>query len=324
RPHRPALGAAARPPGRDAARRGRPADLRHRRLRRRLRGGHHAHLRRRRGARRAPAGDLRARARCGAGGDRRGPGRRAGARGRRRSAQGDRGRRVRAEFHPPGRPRPRARGARGPVPDLDERGAAPGRQRRHRRAGDLRRGLGGGTDRGRRRRAGRRVRGAHRRADRAARGSRPVTTIRAATDVGGTFTDLVYFYTDPETGAQEIVTAKADTTPPDFEQGVLNVIEKGGVSLAEIVHLAHGTTVVINARTERRGVVTALITTEGFRDVLEIARGNRPDFFNLHYEKPPPFVPRRLRREVPGRLTQDGRERAPLDVGGLPEILDDF
>jgi N-methylhydantoinase A len=151
-----------------------------------------------------------------------------------------------------------------------------------------------------------------------------MTTIRAATDVGGTFTDLVYFYTDPETGAQEIVTAKADTTPPDFEQGVLHVLEKGGVSLAEIVHLAHGTTVVINALTERKGVVTGLITTQGFRDVLEIARGNRPDFFNLHYEKPPPFVPRRLRREVPGRLTQDGRERAPLDLSGVPAILDDF
>src|SRR5207248_300249 len=134
----------------------------------------------------------------------------------------------------------------------------------------------------------------------------------------------VYFFTDPETGAQEIVTAKSDTTPPDFEQGVMDVLAKGGVSLAEIVHLAHGTTVVINALTGRKGVVTGLITTEGFRDVLEIARGNRPDFFNLHYEKPPPFVPRRLRREVAGRLTQDGRVRRALDLGNLPAILDDF
>jgi N-methylhydantoinase A len=151
-----------------------------------------------------------------------------------------------------------------------------------------------------------------------------MTTIRAATDVGGTFTDLVYFFTDPGTGDQQIVTAKSDTTPPDFERGVMDVIAKGGVSLDEIVHLAHGTTLVINALTERRGVVTGLITTEGFRDVLEIARGNRPDFFNLHYEKPPPFVPRYLRREVPGRLTVDGAERRPLDLRGLPAILDDF
>jgi N-methylhydantoinase A len=149
-------------------------------------------------------------------------------------------------------------------------------------------------------------------------------TIRAATDVGGTFTDLVYFYADPETGAQEIVTGKADTTPPDFERGVLDVLAKSGVSLSDVVHLAHGTTVVINALTERKGVVTGLITSEGFRDVLEIARGNRPDFFNLHYVKPPPFVPRRLRREVPGRLTQNGGQRRALDLSGLPAILDDF
>src|SRR5581483_6217906 len=135
------------------------------------------------------------------------------------------------------------------------------------------------------------------------------TMIRAATDVGGTFTDLVYFRTAPETGEQDVVTAKSDTTPPDFEQGVLEVIAKSGVSAEEIAFLAHGTTVVINALAERKGVVTGLITTEGFRDVLEIARGNRPDFFNLHYEKPPPFVPRYLRREVRGRLAQDGSER---------------
>ena len=148
--------------------------------------------------------------------------------------------------------------------------------------------------------------------------------IRAATDVGGTFTDLVYFITDPATGVQEIVTAKSDTTPPNYERGVMNVIEKSGVSLTEIAFMAHGTTVVINAITERKGVRTGLITTEGFRDSLEIARGNRPDFFNLHYEKPSPFVPRQLRREVRGRLAQDGRERWPLDLRVLPGIVDDF
>jgi N-methylhydantoinase A len=148
--------------------------------------------------------------------------------------------------------------------------------------------------------------------------------IRAATDVGGTFTDLVYFSVNPDTGAQEIVTAKSDTTPPDFERGVMNVIAKSGVAIDRIAFLAHGTTLVINALTERKGVRTGLITTEGFRDSLEIARGNRPDYFNLHYEKPAPFVPRYLRREVPGRVAHDGRERAPLDLNGLPAILDDF
>ncbi len=149
-------------------------------------------------------------------------------------------------------------------------------------------------------------------------------TVRAATDVGGTFTDLVYFLTNPETGAQEVVTAKSDTTPPDFERGVLDVIGRSGVGAEEIISLAHGTTVVINALTERKGVLTGLITTEGFRDSLEIARGNRPDFFNLHYVKPPPFVPRYLRREVRGRLAQDGSERWPLDLAGLEGIVEDF
>ena len=150
------------------------------------------------------------------------------------------------------------------------------------------------------------------------------TAIRAAVDVGGTFTDLVYFSTDPDTGAQSVVTAKSDTTPPDFERGVMDVMTKRNVPLRDVAFLAHGTTVVINALTERKGVVTGLITTEGFRDSLEIARGNRPDFFNLHYRKPAPFVPRRRRREVPGRLAQDGNERLPLDLSGLSSILDDF
>jgi len=147
---------------------------------------------------------------------------------------------------------------------------------------------------------------------------------RVATDVGGTFTDLVCFETDDETGASRIATAKSDTTPPDYETGVLNVLEKGEVDPAGIDYFAHGTTVVINALTERKGVKVGLIATDGFRDTIEIARGNRPDFFNLHYVKPEPFVPRHLRREVPGRITYTGTERIPLDVSGLPEVIRDF
>ena len=148
--------------------------------------------------------------------------------------------------------------------------------------------------------------------------------IRVATDVGGTFTDLVYFATDPETGAQEVVTAKSATTPPNFERGVTDVMKKGAVPLHDVEFLAHGTTVVINALTERTGVVVGLITTDGFRDSIEIARGNRPDYFNLDYEKPAPFVPRYLRREVPERITNRGVVRRPLDLAGLPAIIDDF
>ncbi|MFV2003000.1 MAG: hydantoinase/oxoprolinase N-terminal domain-containing protein [Paracoccaceae bacterium] len=149
-------------------------------------------------------------------------------------------------------------------------------------------------------------------------------TRRVATDVGGTFTDLVCFETDTETGTSRVITAKVDTTPPNFETGVLNVLEKGGVDPGGVDFLAHGTTVVINALTERKGVKVGLITTKGFRDTLEIARGNRPDFFNLHYEKPEPFVPRYLRAELPGRMTYTGKEHTPLDLSDLPGILDGF
>ncbi len=149
-------------------------------------------------------------------------------------------------------------------------------------------------------------------------------TIRVATDVGGTFTDLVSLAVDPATGAQSVHIAKADTTPPDFEQGVLAVLRKADIRLEDVDFLAHGTTVVINAVTERKGARVGLITTEGFRDVLEIARGNRPDFFNLHYRKPPPFVPRHLRRELPGRISFKGEELVPLDLAPLPAILDEF
>lgn len=148
-------------------------------------------------------------------------------------------------------------------------------------------------------------------------------TLRVATDVGGTFTDLVAFEIS-DNGPPIIRTAKSETTPPNFEQGVLNVLEKGGVDPAEVDFMAHGTTVVINALTERKGVKVGLITTKGFRDTLEIARGNRPDFFNLFYEKPKPFVPRYLRRELPERMTYLGAVHTPLDLSDLPDIVADF
>lgn len=143
--------------------------------------------------------------------------------------------------------------------------------------------------------------------------------LRVATDIGGTFTDLVHVTSDGKVG-----TAKSHTTPGQYEKGVMDVIAAGRITPAEFVSFVHGTTIVINAITERKGAKAALITTEGFRDILEIGRGNRPDFFNLEYRKPTPFVPRHLRREVPERISYKGVETRPLDLSGLPAILDDF
>jgi N-methylhydantoinase A len=141
-------------------------------------------------------------------------------------------------------------------------------------------------------------------------------TLRVATDIGGTFTDLVVV--DEASG--EVSIAKVSTTPRDLAQGVLDVIAAGGVDPAGIRELVHGTTVVINALTERKGARTALVTTAGFRDVLEIGRGNRPDMYNLVSRKPPPFVPRRHRFEVRERVDRHGDVLVALDLSGLEAV----
>ena len=151
--------------------------------------------------------------------------------------------------------------------------------------------------------------------------------MRVASDVGGTFTDLVYVdVAVDESGRQSfaVKTAKTDTTPPNFEEGVIKSLEKAGVAASQIAFLAHGTTVVINALTERKGVVTGLITTRGFRDVLAIGRGNRPALFDFRYEKPRPFVPRYLRREITERIDYAGRIVTPLRLEELPPIVEQF
>jgi N-methylhydantoinase A len=146
-----------------------------------------------------------------------------------------------------------------------------------------------------------------------------INMLRVATDIGGTFTDLVFVTPDGE-----VVTGKSHTTPAQFEQGVMDVMAASDVKPGEFASFVHGTTIVINAITERKGAKVGLLTSEGFRDILEIGRGARPDFFNLEYRKPDPFVPRHLRREVKGRTNYKGIETTPLDLSGLPAILEDF
>jgi len=149
-------------------------------------------------------------------------------------------------------------------------------------------------------------------------------TVHIATDVGGTFTDLVLYEHDPQTLEGQLRTLKVDTTPPDFEQGVLIALERCGADLAQVNLIAHGATVVINALTERRGARTALVTTRGFRDVLEIGRGNRPDLFNLNFKKPVPFVERYLRTEVSERTTHLGNVQREAALEELAPIAEQF
>src|SRR5689334_17357052 len=128
--------------------------------------------------------------------------------------------------------------------------------------------------------------------------------VRLAVDIGGTVTDLVAV----DTASGQAVRPKADTTPGQLSGGVLTALATSEVPAGSIAAFIHGTTVVINAVTERRGARTALVTTRGFRDVLEIGRANRPDLYNLTYAKPVPFVPRHLRFEVGERMTHLGVE----------------
>ena len=139
-------------------------------------------------------------------------------------------------------------------------------------------------------------------------------------DVGGTFTDVV-----AREASGRLHSGKVPTTPASPATGVMN-----GLALLEPVAgragaLAHGTTIVTNAIVEGRGARVGLITTRGFRDVLEIARMSRTNLYDVHaLAKPEPVVPRRLRLEVSERIAADGAILTPIDLGDLPAILDTF
>lgn len=143
--------------------------------------------------------------------------------------------------------------------------------------------------------------------------------MRVATDIGGTFTDLVYVDEEGQFGYE-----KSPTTPPNFENGVMNVLEKSGVELEAIKMFIHGSTIVINTLTERKGVKVGLLTTKGTKDVLEIARGNRPDLYNFRYQKPVPFVERHLRYEIEERLDYKGNILTPLNESDIKEAVQYF
>jgi N-methylhydantoinase A len=137
---------------------------------------------------------------------------------------------------------------------------------------------------------------------------------RLGVDVGGTFTDLVAL------SEGTLITAKVPSTPQDQSEGVMNAISTSDVEPSAVLALAHGMTVATNALLERRGARTALITTEGFRDVLEIARQNRPALYDLTHDRPPPLIPRELRFMVTERMGPKG-EISPLDEDSLKKVI---
>lgn len=149
----------------------------------------------------------------------------------------------------------------------------------------------------------------------------PVTP-HVSVDVGGTFTDVVMLTADG------VTTAKVPTTS-DQSEGVIAGIEKtcqkADIPPTEIRSFAHAMTVSVNALLERDGARTALVTTAGFRDVLEIGRQTRSDLYDLFVERPDPLVPRRRRFEVDERTTVDGVEIPvdPVDIERLADRLED-
>ena len=145
--------------------------------------------------------------------------------------------------------------------------------------------------------------------------------LRIAVDVGGTFTDATLW--DPRDS--RLVAEKVLTTPADRAVGVLESIDAAiaaaGAGLDEVAEVVHGSTTGTNALIERTGAKVGLLTTEGFRDVLEIGRIMRPEagLYDFSVDLPPPLVPRYLRLEARERLDADGRVLIPLDESSVAE-----
>jgi N-methylhydantoinase A len=141
-------------------------------------------------------------------------------------------------------------------------------------------------------------------------------TYVVAVDIGGTFTDLVAF----DRATDRVVYTKSPTTYGDFGAGILDCFAKVDLEPSVVELINHGTTLVINALIQRKGARAALVTTKGFRDVLEIARGNRPDPFDLYFKRDEPLIPRPLRFEVNERMDARGEVIVPLDSAEIETL----
>lgn len=141
--------------------------------------------------------------------------------------------------------------------------------------------------------------------------------LKVGIDIGGTFTDIVVY---DEASGSVLRHEKALTTYGNLSGGILDCLRAAEVDLRAVGTIRHGTTLVINALIERKGGPTALVTTTGFRDVLEIGRANRPVMFDLFYKRERPLVPRSLRHEVAERMSPGGEVLEPVDLQGLEAI----
>jgi len=141
---------------------------------------------------------------------------------------------------------------------------------------------------------------------------------RVAIDIGGTFTDFVVL--DADTGRFRV--GKTLTTPSNPVEGVVRGLERLGVDVSRVEFFVHGTTVGLNAVVEGRGAEVALITTKGFRDVLEIGRMEKKEMYNLFYQRPAPLVARRHRHEVDERVDGFGNVLRGVDAGEVEALVE--
>src|SRR5215471_4843827 len=143
-----------------------------------------------------------------------------------------------------------------------------------------------------------------------------LSSIRVAIDIGGTFTDIVVM-----SGDGTLHESKVSTTPDDPSRAVVAglsaLLAELGFAPVSVVEILHGTTVGSNTLVQRSGAKTGLITTRGFRDVLEIGRIRMPDMFDLTWDKPKPLVPRRHRFEISERIAADGSVVEPLNEASV-------
>ena len=145
---------------------------------------------------------------------------------------------------------------------------------------------------------------------------------RIGVDIGGTFTDFIVY----DENDNKVIIDKIPTTPVDPEKAVIEVVKRNlnKEQLSNIDFFLHGTTVGLNALLERKGSKVGLLCTKGFRDIIEIRRGDRDEMYNLFWQPPPPLVPRYLRLEIEERLFANGKVHTNLNINDVKESCKHF